>query len=191
MGHERVEVWKEPECVEGVPIAPEFGAIVRSERLAGTMRSCLEAGGTIAVARRGAIVCGYATVVPSTTHVLERWRDLPDCQELGALEVVRPARRRRLAQSMLEELSRAMPIEELILFARGFISHWDLLETGLPALSYRRMLVGLLGRFGLAHEETDDPEVVDHPMNFLSVRYGRRVSASSLYAFGRCLRAAS
>jgi hypothetical protein len=37
---------------------------------------------------------GYATIVPSSTHVLERWHDLPAVHELGALEVVRSARRR-------------------------------------------------------------------------------------------------
>jgi hypothetical protein len=189
MGPDRIEVWRAPDCVDAVKIAPDFRAIVRSERLGQTFRSCLEAGATIAVAYRGDAVCAYATVVPSSTHVYERWHNLQDVHELGALEVVRLARRQRVASAVLEALARAVPIEAMILFARGFYSHWDLQGTGLPPLLYRRMLVMALGRIGLLRARTDDPEVTDHPMNFLAARLGRSVDGASLQAFARCLHA--
>jgi acetoin utilization protein AcuA len=81
-----------------------------------------------------------------------------------------------------------MPVEALIVFARAFVSHWDLQGTGLSAVRYRGMLVATLGRIGLVREETDDPEVTDHPLSFLAVRYGRRVSSASLHAFAGSLR---
>lgn len=189
MQGERIEVWRAPERVDAVDIEPGFGAVVRSDRLRPTLRSCLEAGATIAAARRGDMVVGYATIVPSSTHVLERWHNLPSVHELGALEVVRSARRRRLASRLLTELTHAMPVETLILFARSFVSHWDLVGTDLPPIRYRRMLVTLLGRIGLVIEDTDDPEVADHPLNLLAVRYGTNVDSSSLRAFSRSLRA--
>jgi acetoin utilization protein AcuA len=188
MGLERIELWRETECLQEARFAPNFTAIVRTERLAGVMRSCLQAGATIAVARRDETVCGYATVVPSSTHVFERWRDLRDVHELGALEVVRTARCQGLATGLLEQLARSLPWEDMIVFARGFVSHWDLPGTGMAAVRYRRMLVALLGRIGLTHEITDDPEVLDDPLNFLSVRYGRSVDSRSMSAFQRCLR---
>jgi acetoin utilization protein AcuA len=134
-------------------------------------------------------VLGYATVVPSSTHVLERWHNLPSVHELGAVEVVRTERRRRLASTMLQELTRAMQVETMILFARGFVSHWDLAETGLPGGWYRQMLVAMVSRVGLVHEDTDDPEVADHPLNFFAARYGRDVDSSSLTAFRTSMRA--
>jgi acetoin utilization protein AcuA len=85
--------------------------------------------------------------------------------------------------------ARAMPVEMLILFARSFVSHWDTAGTDLPPMRYRRMLVTLLDRIGLTIEDTDDPELTDHPLNLFAVRYGKNVDSSSLKAFRKSLRA--
>jgi hypothetical protein len=185
---ERIKIWRAPERVDEVDIEPGFGAVVRSDTLRSTLRSCLEAGATIAAACRSDTLLGYATIVPSSTHVLERWCNLPALHEIGALEVVRSERRRRLASALLMELTRAIPIDTAILFARGFVSHWDLAGTDLPPMRYRRMLVAMLGRVGLLTEDTDDPEVADDSLNFLAVRYGSSVESSSLRAFRKALR---
>jgi len=186
---EHIEVWRSPEQVEGVRVATGFGSIVRSDRVAAALRSCLALGATIVVAVQHEEVVGYATVVPSSALVHERWHDLPSVHELGALEVAAPARRRQLGTAMLGELPRALEADHAIVFARALVGHWDLGRSGLEAMQYRRMLAGMLSRVGFAHERTDDPEVDDHPLSFLTVRYGRHVDVASLYAFSQRLRA--
>jgi|SRR5580692_3179984 protein-disulfide isomerase-like protein with CxxC motif len=79
--------------------------------------------------------------------------------------------------AMMPFPARAMPVEMLILFARSFVSHWDTAGTDLPPMRYRRMLVTLLDRIGLTIEDTDDPEVTDHPLNLFAVRYGKNVDS--------------
>jgi hypothetical protein len=44
------------------------------------------------------------------------------------------------------------------------------------------MLLRMLGRAGFERWETDDPEVEEHPMNFLAVRAGLQVPSGSLLA---------
>jgi acetoin utilization protein AcuA len=107
---------------------------------------------------------------------------LPDTFELGSIEVARSFRGRGLGTDLLGQLHATLPIEQLLLFARGFVSHWDLALAALSPLDYRRMLLRMLGRVGFQWWDTDDPEVSDSPMSFLAVRAGRSAPCSSLLA---------
>jgi hypothetical protein len=106
MTAEAIEIWRAPECADHVRAATGFGAVVRSNVLPCTLLSCLEVGATIAVARRRDVLCGYATAVPSRSHVYEPWYNLPDVYEIGALEVAAVAPRQGVATRVLEALTR-------------------------------------------------------------------------------------
>jgi hypothetical protein len=47
----------------------------------------------------------------------------------------------------------------------------------------------LLKNVGFAAAVTNDPEVTDHPLNFLAVRYGEEAASLSMYEVARRLEA--
>lgn len=183
----RIEVWREPSALEHVVVRDDFGAIVRSDRLARVMRDGLRDGAVVIAAVEDDTLCGYATMVPSAMLEEGRWRALPDVFELGALEVARGARRHRVATRALAALSNAVPLRTSILLARGFFHHWDFEAVGLTPLGYRRLLMKLLAGVGFAAAATDDPDVTDHPLNFLALRYGEEAASLSMYEVARRL----
>src|SRR5215470_16331807 len=139
-----VVVWHSPAELDAVAIAPDFAAIVRSERLSATMRRNLASGGTIFAAVEGATLRGYATVVPFDGRDGRCWDDLPDALELGAIEVARSSRRRGIARTLMGRLGASARLANRVLLACGVASHWETDRAGLSLLDYRRMLVRLL-----------------------------------------------
>jgi GNAT superfamily N-acetyltransferase len=178
----RIEVWREPSQGTSLRVASDFGSIVRSERLPGVLNGVAASGGVVIAALSGDVVRGYVTLVPSSALALERWENLPDTFELGSIEVARSLRRHGVGTELLARLHTTLPIEQLLLFARGFAGHWDTALAALSPVDYRRMLLRMLGRVGFQRWDSDDPEVEDHPMNFLAVRAGRDAPSSSLLA---------
>ena len=178
-----LEAWRDPSALAGVRVAPDFAAVVRSPALPRVLASCLAGGAVTVAALSGGELCGYATVVPSSALVGERWHDLPDLCELGALEVARSARRRRIAIDLLDALQATLPASAWLLMARGACGSWDLDAAGLAPRGYRRMLIGLLARVGFAVQPTDDPQVAEHFFNFLALRAGADVPGASRRAF--------
>lgn len=139
-------------------------------------------GGVIVAATADHELRGYATLVPSSALTGEGWENVPDTFELGSIEVARSSRGRGIGTALLATLAAALPIEDLLLFARGFVNHWDMALAGLTPVQYRLMLLRMLGRAGFQRWETDDPEVTDDPMNFLAVRAGLRAPSASRLA---------
>jgi GNAT superfamily N-acetyltransferase len=169
----RFEIWSDPSHVRGSTVALDFGAIVRSERLRQLLRGIVASGGVVIAALAERELHGYATVVPE---------HLPDMFELGSIEVARSHRTHGIGTGLLERLDIAVPIDRLVLYARGFVGHWDTEAATLSVLEYRRMLLRMLGRMGFQRWDTTDPEVNDSPMNFLAVRAGLQVPSASLLA---------
>lgn len=178
----RIEIWHHRSRSDAARVAGDFGAIVRSHRVQGVLGHVADLGGAVIAALAGEELRGYATLVPSSALRRERWEDLPDAFELGSIEVARSARGRGIGTALLANLPATLPIERLLLFARGLVSHWDLALGAMPALEHRRMLLRMLGRAGFQRWETDDPEVDDHPMSFLAVRAGLNAPSASLLA---------
>jgi acetoin utilization protein AcuA len=178
----RIEVWRDRSRGEPVRPAADFGAIVSSERLPAILDRIIDLHGVVIAALADDELRGYATLVPAAALARERWENLPDTFELGSIEVARSSRGRGLGTALLAALEATLPIDRLLLFARGMVSHWDVASAALHVIDYRRMLLRMLGRAGFQRWETDDPEVNDHPMNFLAVRAGLGVSSSSLLA---------
>ena len=181
----RIEIWQRQADV-AARVASDFGAIVRSERLPALLGKISDLGGVVVAALEGDELRGYATLVPTSALTTERWENLPDTFELGSIEVARSSRGRGIGTQLLGRLQATVPVESLLLFARGLVSHWDLALTTLSAIGYRRMLLRMLGRVGFQRWETDDPEVNEHPLNFLAVRTGLSAPAASLVALAEC-----
>lgn len=164
--------------LDGLAPDDHFGAIVRSHKLMGVMHRCLTAGGFIVAALVDHLLVGYATTVPVAmlsspeAIALDRWHDLPDAFELGALEVAARWRRRGLATAILARWASIRELQRWIVLAHGNASHWDLYATGLSASAYRALLVRMLARSGFAVQRTDDPDACETPFNFLAVRVG-------------------
>lgn len=180
----RIETWH-TQAERSARVAGDFGAIVRSERLSVVLRKVNDLGGVIVTAVAEDELRGYLTLVPSSALATERWENLPDTFELGSIEVARSSRRCGIGTQLLGRLCATVPIENLLLFARGFVSHWDLGAAALPPVGYRRLLLRMLGRAGFQLWETDDPEVNEDPLNFLAVRTGLSAPAASLVAFAQ------
>jgi GNAT superfamily N-acetyltransferase len=182
-----VRIWRRAADLEEVRVAPDFGAIVRSDRLAPVLRAGFRFDAVTLAAVVDDTLVGYATLVPSSALAGERWESLPDTFELGGLEVARGFRRRRIATALLESLDRCMPLERVVVFARALVSHWDLSwekETvGASALARRALLLRLLRRAGFAWQNTDDPDITMDAPSFLAVRYGLDAPSSSVLAF--------
>jgi acetoin utilization protein AcuA len=179
----RIELWNRTAALERYRVAPDFGAILRGAALGETMRRNLDDGATIAAAvDDDDVLLGYATVVPSGC-LGRRWGGLADVVELGAIEVARSARRRGIAHALLARLEGGRATERSVVIATGLSHHWEPEVAGLPPVRYRAMLVGLLARHGFRVQDTDDPEVLENPLNFLAARSGRKVRALSLLAF--------
>jgi acetoin utilization protein AcuA len=181
----RIATWH-PQAERSARIASDFGAIVRGERLRAVLCGVSDVGGIVVGAFAGDELRGYATLVPSSALARERWENLPDTFELGSFEVVRSSRRQGIGTELLGRLHATVPIDNLLLFARGLVSHWDLAFSPLPPIGYRRLLLRMLDRVGFQRWETDDPEVNEHPLNFLAVRTGLSAPVSSLVAFADC-----
>jgi GNAT superfamily N-acetyltransferase len=176
----RIEIWRDRFRGERARPAGDFGAIVPSARLPALFDQIGTLGGVVIAALAGDELRGYAALVPSSALARERWEGLPDTFELGSIEVARSHRGRGIGTELLANLRAALPIESLLLFARGMAGHWDATRASLSPVHYRRMLLRMLGRVGFQRWETDDGEVNEHPLNFFAVRAGLRAPSASL-----------
>jgi GNAT superfamily N-acetyltransferase len=166
-------------------LANASGAIVRSERVPALVAQVAAHGGLVVGAIKNAELRGYAALVPSSALKSERWENLPDLFELGSIEVARSARGNGIGTELLDAIGASLPLESLLLFARGLVSHWDI-EGDRTGFSRRTQLLHMLGKIGFSRWDTTDPEVRDHPLSFLAVRAGRDAPSRSLLALAEC-----
>ncbi|WP_394832355.1 GNAT family N-acetyltransferase [Pendulispora rubella] len=183
MSYPAIEFWYRPTDARAITVAPGFTAIARTERLLATIEHCLAVGSVVVAALERRTLVGYATLVPSTAAVEDRWRDVPDLWELGAIEVAEHARRQHVGTMLMGALERALPLPSLVVFARGIVDHWAYVRGGVTPTCYRGLLLALLGRAGFSLRPTDDPEVGEHPLNFLATRFGERTSPATLRSY--------
>lgn len=177
----RIELLEGPADLQGVTPAVDFGAIVSSARLLETMARNLASGSVIAAALDdGGQLNGYATVT-AIEPLWRRFAGLAGVVELGAIEVARSARRRGIASALLARLDGHAPLADLVTLTYGASSHWEPEVGGLSWDRYRRMLVRLLGRAQFVVQDTDDPEVLEHPPNFLAARFGTNAPATAMF----------
>ena len=176
----RIELLEAPADLSRLAPATDLGAIVRSELVLETLERNLASGAVVAAAIDGVTLRGYATVA-AIEPAWRRFAGLAGVVELGAIEVARSARRRGVASALLARLERHPPLADLVTLTYGASSHWEPEVGGLSWEAYRRMLVRLLGRAQFVVQDTDDPEVLEHPPNFLAVRFGANAPATAMF----------
>jgi acetoin utilization protein AcuA len=181
-GSTTIQIWRGLAAHAPVRIAGDFGAIVRSAEMPSLLGRIAAADGIVLAAVDGDELRGYATVVPSSALAAERWENLPHTYELGSMEVARSSRESGIGTALLSKLAATLPLEHILLFARGLVHHWDASLAALAPSGYRLMLLRMLGRAGFQRWETDDPEIAEHPPSFLAVRAGLEAPAASILA---------
>jgi acetoin utilization deacetylase AcuC-like enzyme len=119
------------------------------------------------------VVVGYVAVLDPEPGT--RFSSLPGLLEVGAIEVASGWRRGGVAGALLRFAVEPDPFEDLILTASGLAWHWDLEQSGLSAVAYRRVLRRVFEVAGFESFRTDEPEIAYHPANLFVARIGSRV----------------
>jgi GNAT superfamily N-acetyltransferase len=165
-------------------VDPGIHAFVRApeEEREVLARIAEEPTGEVVVAHTpGGVVVGYVAVLdlePGT-----RFASLPGLFEVGAIEVASGWRRGGVASALLRFAVEPDPFEDVILVASGLAWHWDLEESGLSAMAYRRVLRRVFEAAGFEQLSTDEPEIAYHPANLFVARVGARVPPARRAAF--------
>jgi len=136
------------------------------------------------------VVVGYVAVLDPEPGT--RFSSLPGLLEVGAVEVASGWRRGGVAGALLRFAVEPDPFEDLILIASGLAWHWDLEQSGLSAVAYRRVLRRVFEVAGFESFRTDEPEIAYHPANLFVARIGSRVPPARRALFtSRLVRAAA
>jgi acetoin utilization deacetylase AcuC-like enzyme len=136
------------------------------------------------------VVVGYVAVLDPEPGT--RFSSLPGLLEVGAIEVASGWRRGGVAGALLRFAVEPDPFEDLILIASGLAWHWDLEQSGLSAVAYRRVLRRVFEVAGFEWYRTDEPEIAYHPANLFVARIGSRVPSARRALFSsRLVRAAA
>jgi len=139
-------------------------------------------GGRVVIAERSGELLGYVTFHPPDDF--ERWALGPArTLELGAIEVAPKVRGLGLARKLLEVAFSDPVMENHIVLATEYYWHWDLDGTGLHVWEYRELMRQLMAHVGLRVKDTDEEEIISHPANMLTVRYGKNVPKEDILAF--------
>ncbi len=127
------------------------------------------------------LVVGYVAVLDPEPGT--RFASLPGLLEVGAVEVATGWRRGGVASALLRFAVEPDPFEDLILIASGLAWHWDLEQSGLSAVAYRRVLGRVFEAAGFELFRTDEPEIAYHAANLFVARVGTRVPTARRAAF--------
>jgi acetoin utilization protein AcuA len=127
------------------------------------------------------LVVGYVAVLDPEPGT--RFASLPGLLEVGAVEVATGWRRGGVASALLRFAVEPDPFEDLILIASGLAWHWDLEQSGLSAIAYRRVLGRVFEAAGFELFRTDEPEIAHHAANLFVARVGTRVPTARRAAF--------
>ena len=141
-----------------------------------------EPAGEVVVAHtpEGTVV-GYVAVLDPEPGT--RFASLPGLLEVGAIEVAAGWRRGGVASALLRFAVEPDPFEDLILIASGLAWHWDLEQSGLSAVAYRRVLGRVFEAAGFETLRTDEPEIAYRQANLFVARIGGRVPPARRAAF--------
>ena len=127
------------------------------------------------------VVVGYVAALDPQPGT--RFASLPWCLEVGAIEVATGWRRGGVASALLRFAVEPDPFEDRILIASGLSWHWDLDQSGLSAVAYRRLLGRVFEAAGFEVLRTDEPEIAYDPANLFVARIGSRVPPARRAAF--------
>lgn len=163
----------------GFPASREYRALLR-------LAADPESNVTVAYTEEGEIV-GFVVISPPTEA--ERWGRLrgKGVMEAMAIEVSEDWRGMGIAEGMMELLLEDSYYDDKIVMCTGYSWHWDLERLGLSKSKYREMLLSYLQKAGFVYYDTDEPNILMDPANFLAARIGPKVSKELYAEFDRML----
>lgn len=112
----------------------------------------------------------------------EWWEGIPDLYEV-AVEVSANWRKLGLAKALLQFALEPDYFEEVMLYALGFVWHWDLDGMGLGSISYAQMIRRLFEQVGFEKLATTEPNIRLDPANIFLARIGSKVSSEKAEQF--------
>lgn len=116
------------------------------------------------------------------------WKDtgIKELVELGGLEIAPEWRNCGIASGMLKAIFSNEAYDYLegkIVMNVQTVYCWDMRNSNLSPWQYRNLMKSMLEKFDFVVENTDDPEIREHPANMLMVRYGKKVKKESIARF--------
>ncbi len=112
----------------------------------------------------------------------EWWEGIPDLYEV-AVEVSTNWRKLGLSKALLQFALEPDYFEEVMLYALGFVWHWDLDGMGLGSMSYAQMIRRLFEQVGFEKLATTEPNIRLDPANIFLARIGSQVSPEKAKQF--------
>ncbi|MCP4350627.1 MAG: GNAT family N-acetyltransferase [Desulfobacterales bacterium] len=115
----------------------------------------------------------------------ERWLRVGDrvMMELSVVEVSRQWRSAGISSELLR-LGLDHPFkEDRILYMVGYSWTWDLDSSGIPAMVYRDMMIGLFSKFEFDILQTNEPNIMLRPENLFMARIGANISEETSKLF--------
>lgn len=116
-------------------------------------------------------------------------RCFPRLIELGSIETDPCWRNMGISSILLEYIFNNFDFtffEDFIVIAVHFVQSWDLENTGMSPWTYRQFMLDFFEKFGFVTWETVDPEVREHPCNFLLARAGKNTGVKDITHFTNC-----
>lgn len=188
-----LRTWADPTFLQGLRMAEGMGAFSgtgfpasREHKALIRLATETDSNVTVAYNEKGEIV-GFVVIAPPTEA--ERWGRLRGIGlvEAMAIEVSEGWRGMGIAESMMELLLKDSYYDDKIVMCTGYSWHWDLERLGLSKEKYREMLLTYLQKAGFVYYDTDEPNILMDPANFLAARIGPKVSRELYADFDRLL----
>lgn len=137
---------------------------------------------SLSVAVEDRQIIGYAVLLSPDS--IDRWSNLPFVTLMGALEVAKSYRKKRVALTILEHLfSNYKNLEKEIIIALEYYWHWDIGSDKQEVLAYKKGLKQLLSSFDMEVVYTNDPDIQSHWANFMMARIGKEITSEQLQKF--------
>ncbi|WP_347491189.1 GNAT family N-acetyltransferase [Desulfoscipio sp. XC116] len=137
--------------------------------------------GMVFIARNAQTIVGYVTFHYPDEY--SRWFKHPAVLELGGIEVANKYRQNRLGSELLDIAFNSRLMEKNIVITTEYFRHWDTKGNQMNIWEYRKMLDRLFGKVGFMSKPTDDPDILEHPVNVLMARCGSEVNYDELMLF--------
>lgn len=141
--------------------------------------------GMVFLASRSREIIGYCTF-----HYPEqwsRWSKHPGVLEMGGIEISPDWRKCGIGLALLKKALDSPAIKNNVVIVLEFCWHWDLKGTGLGIYQYREMLYRFYRAAGFERHFTNDPDINEHPANFLMAWMGGKTNKDNVVLFERML----
>lgn len=181
---------KGPVYIEGPVQGPDMAGLVMNGKLTvfrppeEQKKALIEisglVNGLVYLARHENEIVGYITFHRPDESA--RWYRHPRLIEMGGVEISPDWRQCRLGENLIKAAFSNKALDYFIVLSMNYWRYWDLENCKLDTWEYQRMLTGYLSKAGFEKANTNDPEIIGHPANFL-MAIGTHVSKQDIVIF--------